>query len=131
MFETAQWLLASDAAASLAQMAVRAATGSPELFALVRQRQDLVNCRRRTSCSPLQIATAQPADRQMLLRRSLSDGLGTIATRLDALNEQLSKDFPNYATPARPLPLSVEEVQAQLRADEAFVLFLVAVLCCK
>jgi hypothetical protein len=52
-------------------------------------------------------------------------GLEPIATRLDAVNEQLSKDFPNYAALARPLPLSVDEVQAQLRADEALVLFLV------
>ena len=33
-------------------------------------------------------------------------------------------DFPDYAALAEPEPLSVEEVQAQLGADEALVLFL-------
>ena len=40
MFQTAQWALSSEAAASLAQMAARGATGDPKLAALVRERQD-------------------------------------------------------------------------------------------
>ena len=43
MFETAQWAQGSEAAASLAQMAARSAKGSPQLAALVRERQDLVS----------------------------------------------------------------------------------------
>src|SRR5262245_44905220 len=43
MFETAQWALSSEAAASLAQMATRSAKGSPQLAGLVRERQDLVS----------------------------------------------------------------------------------------
>ena len=35
-----------------------------------------------------------------------------------------SPDFPDYAALSRPEPLSVEEVQSQLRPDEALVLFL-------
>jgi hypothetical protein len=42
MFQTAQWAFASEAAASLAQMAVRGAKGDPRLAAVVRERQDLV-----------------------------------------------------------------------------------------
>jgi hypothetical protein len=42
MFETAQWVQGSEAAASLAQMAARSARGLPELAQLVRERQDLV-----------------------------------------------------------------------------------------
>ena len=42
MFETAQWALSSDAAASLAQMAARGAAANPGLAALARERQDLV-----------------------------------------------------------------------------------------
>lgn len=43
MFETAQWAQGSEAAASLAQMAARSATGSSQLSGLVRERQDLVS----------------------------------------------------------------------------------------
>jgi hypothetical protein len=42
MFETAQWALSSEAAASLAQTAARGAKGDPTLATLVRERQDLV-----------------------------------------------------------------------------------------
>jgi Tetratricopeptide repeat len=42
MFQTAQWAQSSEAAQSLAQMAVRAATGDQALSRLVRERQDLV-----------------------------------------------------------------------------------------
>jgi tetratricopeptide (TPR) repeat protein len=42
MFETAQWGVSSEAAASLAQSAARSAGGSPGLAALMRERQDLV-----------------------------------------------------------------------------------------
>ena len=42
MFQTAQWAQSSEAAASLAQMAARGATGDPALAAIVRERQDLV-----------------------------------------------------------------------------------------
>ena len=42
MFQTAQWAQSSEAAASLAQMAARGATGNPALAAIVRERQDLV-----------------------------------------------------------------------------------------
>src|SRR5262249_15726446 len=42
MFQSAQWAQNSEAAASLAQMAARGATGDATLAALVRERQDLV-----------------------------------------------------------------------------------------
>src|SRR5262249_18496443 len=37
---------------------------------------------------------------------------------------RLAKDFPDYATLASPKPVSVADVQASLRDDEALVLFL-------
>ena len=42
MFQTAQWAFASEAAASLAQMAARGAKGDPRLAPVARERQDLV-----------------------------------------------------------------------------------------
>ena len=50
--------------------------------------------------------------------------LAAIDTRIAEIDKRLAADFPDYAALARPEPLSVEEVQAQLGADEALVLFL-------
>jgi CHAT domain len=43
---------------------------------------------------------------------------------LDAIEGRLKTEFPDYAALARPEPLSIAEVQGQLGANEALVLFL-------
>ena len=44
--------------------------------------------------------------------------------RIADIDKRLAADFPDYAALSRQEPLLVEEAQAQLRADEALVLFL-------
>jgi CHAT domain-containing protein len=124
MFRMAQWMQASQAAASLAQMAARLAKGSSELARLVRERQDLVG-----ECSEkdrLLIAAKgkPPAERRAEAEAALAERLTAIDLRLAAIDLQLAKGFPDYAAMASPAPASVTEVQAQLRADEALVLVL-------
>ena len=50
--------------------------------------------------------------------------LAAIDARIAEIDKRLAAEFPDYAALASPAPLSVEEVQAQLGADEALVLFL-------
>src|SRR5262249_4345306 len=50
--------------------------------------------------------------------------LATIDTRIAAIDERLGSDFPDYAALVRPQPLSIDQVQAELRSDEALVLFI-------
>ena len=50
--------------------------------------------------------------------------LAAIDARIGEIDRRLAADFPDYAALARPQPLGVEQVQAELRADEALVLFL-------
>ena len=50
--------------------------------------------------------------------------LAAIDARIAEIDKRLVAEFPDYAALAEPTPLSVEEVQAQLGADEALVLFL-------
>ena len=57
-------------------------------------------------------------------RRLSSDRLAAIDARLGEIDTRLAKDFPDYAALASPKPLSVTDVQAELRDDEALVLFL-------
>ena len=123
MFETAQWAQGSEAAVSLAQMAARSAKGSHELSLLVRERQDLVS---EWQAKDKQLITAKsepPAKRNAATEKSLNDRQAAIDTRLAAIDARLAKDFPDYAALASPAPVSVAEVQAQLGADEALVLF--------
>jgi tetratricopeptide (TPR) repeat protein/CHAT domain-containing protein len=124
MFETAQWPQASEAAAVLAQMAARSATGSPELAALVRERQDLVREAQIKDKQLIGEKSKAPPQRNAGVEKALTDRLAAIDARLDEIKVRLAKDFPEYAGLAIPAPASVSEVQAQLRRDEALVLFL-------
>jgi tetratricopeptide (TPR) repeat protein len=123
-FEAAQWALGSEVAASLAQMAARSAADSPELASLVRERQDLVSEAQIKDKQLTAAKSQEPAKRDGGAEKSLADRLAAIKVRLGEINEHLVKVFPHYAALASPAPASVAEVQAQLRSDEALVLFL-------
>ncbi len=124
MFQTAQWAHASEAAASVAQMAVRGAMGDVGLSPLVRERQDLVaEWQRRDGARSAAVSQA-PDKRDRAPEAANVARLAAIDTRIADIDKRLAADFPEYAALTRPQPLSVEEVQSQLRADEALVLFL-------
>jgi hypothetical protein len=124
MFETAQWALASEAAASLAQMAARSAAGSPELAGLVRERQDLVGEWQAKDKLLIAAKSQEPGKRNKAAEKALADRLGAIDARLADIGQKLAKDFADHAALASPAPASVADVQAQVGADEALVLFL-------
>jgi hypothetical protein len=50
--------------------------------------------------------------------------LAVIDARIADIDKRLAAAIPDYAALVRPAPISVEDVQAQLRPDEALVLFL-------
>jgi hypothetical protein len=60
--------------------------------------------------------------RKPAIEKPLSDRLLAIDARLATIDARLAKDFPNYAALAKPRPISVQDVQGQLREDEALVL---------
>jgi CHAT domain-containing protein len=124
MFQTAQWVLASDAAASVVQMATRSAAGSPALAGLVREQQDLADEWQVKDKLLIAAKSQEPGKRDAATEKALADRLGAIDARLVGIGRKLAKDFPNYAALARPTPVSAADVQAQLSADEALVLFL-------
>jgi CHAT domain-containing protein len=124
MFQTAQWALASEAAASLAQMAARGATGDSRLVSVVRERQDLVaEWQKRDGLRTAAVSKA-PDRRDRAAEITNVARLTTIDARIGEIDRQLKADFPDYAVLANPEPLNVEQVQADLRPDEALVLFL-------
>jgi CHAT domain-containing protein len=124
MFQTAQWVQASEAASSLAQMAARSSTGDPALSRLVRERQDMVvEWQKRDAARSAAISQA-PDKRDRSSEAANAARLASIDARIDEVDKRLIADFPDYASLARPSVLATEEVQAQLGADETLILFL-------
>jgi hypothetical protein len=105
-------------------MAARSAKGSSELAVLVRERQDLVGEWEAKDKLLIAAKANEPAKRKADAEKALADRLAAIDTRLSEINRRLAQDFPDYAALSSPAPVSVSDVQAQLDADEALVLFL-------
>jgi CHAT domain-containing protein/tetratricopeptide (TPR) repeat protein len=124
MFQTAQWALSSEAAGSLAQMAARSTRGDAALAALVRERQDLVEEWQRRDGVRSAAVAQEPGKRDRAAEAANVARLAAMDTRIAAIDKTLVAEFPDYAALARPTPLSIEEVQAQLGTNEALVLFL-------
>ena len=124
MFQAAQWAHASQAAASLAQMAVRGASENPNLAGIVRERQDLVaEWQRRDGLRSAAVAKA-PDKRDRAAEAANLSRLASIDARIADIDRRLAADFPDYAALAKPGAMTVAEVQRFLRANEALVLVL-------
>ncbi len=124
MFQTAQWAAGSEAAKSLAQMSARGAKNDPALAALARERQDMVVEWRKRDAQRNEWLGNAPDKRDPKAEAENNAKLAGIDARIGEIDKQLAAEFPDYAALASPAPAAVDEVQAQLRADEALVLFL-------
>ena len=124
MFESAQWAQSSEAAQSLAQMAVRGASGKPQLAALVRERQDLLAEWQRGDAARTAAASQPPEKRNKEAEAANTARLSAIDTRIAEIDQELGKDFPDYAALVSPKAMSLADVQGQLGEDEALILFL-------
>jgi hypothetical protein len=124
MFVTAQWALGSEAAASLAQMGARGAKGDPALAALIRERQDLVSEWQNRDASHTASVAKSNDQRDREAEKKNTDRLADIDARLAVIDSTLKVKFPDYAALSRLEPLSLAEVQDELRSDEALAFFL-------
>src|SRR5262249_47858291 len=119
-FVLAQWALQTGAADALAQMSVRFAKGEGPLAAIVREQQDLV-ARRQAEDKRL-LAAIGNADAKAT--DSIRADMAEFDARLSVINRRLGTDFPEYAQLSNPQPLTIADVQALLKEDEALVVFL-------
>jgi WD40 repeat protein/CHAT domain-containing protein/tetratricopeptide (TPR) repeat protein len=103
-FRAAQWAHGSDAGDALTLAVARGAHGNTRLAALVRERQDL----------------ARDTDNDASGKRS-----ERVNQRLEEIDSELGRDFPEYRNLVNPTPLSISEVQALLDTNEALVFVLV------
>ena len=123
-FEIAQWATQSSAAKAAQQLGLRFAAGDDRLAALVRERQDLSAFWDGRN-NALVAALSGPEGQQ---ERAVIDAMRTqisdVERRLSSNAAVLEREFPSFAALASPKPLSVEDVQQLLAADEAQVFFL-------
>ena len=125
--EVAQWAAQSSAAAALQQMSTRFASGGGALASLVRERQDLAAAWRDKDEALLGALSKsegqQEPQQDQVSADALRKQIAEIERRLNAIATRLDKEFPDYAAVAHPNPLTAEEVQKLLGADEALVFF--------
>ena len=124
-FQMAEWAHQSSVAAALSQMTTRLSKDEGELPLLVRRRQDLV-WRYRALDRQLITAAANPAEvRSPDIEVGWRKELAGLDEAIRSMDLTLKERFPDYAALANPEPLTVAEVQSQLRSDEALFLIIV------
>jgi CHAT domain-containing protein len=119
----AQWDQALEAAQAIAQMATRAAV-DPAIAQLARERQDLAIEREKREQYRLSSLTQAPAARNPEGEQDNVTRISAIDARMAAIDADFRIHFPDYQALANPIPLSVAEIQEQLNANEALILFL-------
>jgi hypothetical protein len=122
-FVASQWASSSQAASSVAQMAVRHAKGESALSKLARERQDLTGELSALDRSLLVSLSQSPDRRDNRKELELRSRLQTIVARLRDIDAEFVSNFPEYAALANPEPLSISETQALIGQDEAVVVF--------
>src|SRR5208337_510857 len=91
---------------------------------LARERQDLVGEWQKRDALRNAALGQESAKRNPQAEAENGARLAAIDARIKEIDKELAAKFPNYAVLTGPAPLAAEEVQAQLGADEALVLFL-------
>jgi CHAT domain-containing protein/tetratricopeptide (TPR) repeat protein len=122
-FQIAQGALQSDAGRSLVQMAARQASGNRELSTLAREQQDLT-ATWQTLAARRASELGSKGKRDPEAEAALSARMADVRARLTTVDGTLTRMFPAYSALVNPAPLSVADVKALLKPDEALVLFL-------
>jgi len=108
-----------------ARWAAREMTGGEDLAAAVRRYQDALAAlgalrgELAASFAPAGEAAGEARDRRARLRERIAD----LEAESARLKDSIEESFPRYAALSEPSPLSLDEAQALLGADEALILF--------
>jgi CHAT domain-containing protein/tetratricopeptide (TPR) repeat protein len=122
-FLAVQRMLLNDAARAVSKLAARFSSGSGTLANLIREQQDRLD--RRSNASKLlhdnyefgQISRIDEPEETLRQLVAEED------KELDAVEAKLREQFPEFIALPHPEPVPIVEVQAQLREDEALVMF--------
>ncbi|MBB2720293.1 CHAT domain-containing tetratricopeptide repeat protein [Rhizobium sophoriradicis] len=119
-FIASQWSIRPAAATAVASMAVRTVTESEKLHAMIRDRQDLV-LKWRQIDSRRTVLFASDSHIELEERRRAQTELEETDAQIRAIDAELQREFPSFASYANPEPLSIPQTQQMLRSDEVLL----------
>jgi CHAT domain-containing protein/Tfp pilus assembly protein PilF len=122
-FQAGQLLQATDTAAVLGRVAARFAAGDDALAGLVREREDAAERWRALDRAVLEAAGRPTSRRDQTRGEQLRRELAAVAARLDTLDRELRRRFPEYGELTSPEPASTEQVQGLLGPEEALLAY--------
>ncbi|KOR31765.1 hypothetical protein TI05_11545 [Achromatium sp. WMS3] len=126
-FAISQLFHAGSVGNAVAQMAARFASGSSALADLARAKEDTQTMWLKTEAD-LITAIGKPNDQQNpTLIQNLRTRSQELKTQLDALNQRLAQEFPDYAELTIPQPTAIDQVQRLLKPGEGLVSFALGV----
>jgi CHAT domain-containing protein len=105
-------------------MAARGAKGDAKLVLMVRERQDQVAEWQKRDQTRSAFAGQAPDKRDKAAEADNVARIAAIDARVAEMDKHFTADFPDYVALVSPKPITVADVQANLRPDEALVLFL-------
>ncbi len=120
-FQMAQRAERSQVAGALAQVAARVGAGAGPLGAAIRERQDLANQWQRLDKLIEAALTLPQAQRNAAGEQQARLSMAGIAARLEAIDQRISREFPDFAKLADPAPLPISAVQRMLAPNEVMI----------
>jgi CHAT domain-containing protein/tetratricopeptide (TPR) repeat protein len=124
-FEIVQLAKTTSTSRTIAQMAARFAAGDDDLARAVRARQDALQRREDLDADLLEALANPPDERDLDVEARLRREIGTVSTRIQALDEQILIAFPDYAELVSLKPMKADELRGLLAPDEALLVYLV------
>lgn len=121
--QVVQLAQASDTAAVVAKMAARFASGSDELAALVKRRQDAAERVVKQEAQLVVAASKPPQQRSADMEQKLRDDIAAAGKELTAIDVELAKHFPQYQELTHPEPVTLAKVQSLLNPGEAMLVY--------
>ena len=120
-FRLAQRAERSQVAGALAQMAARVSAGAGPLAKLVRERQDLANEWLQFDKRLEKALASVEAERNAADEKSMRQRMSENSARLEVIDAQIAKEFPDFAKLSDPDPLSIADVQRLLGPHEVLI----------
>jgi CHAT domain-containing protein len=123
-FVRAQWTVLSDGADALQAMSARIAQGGDQLGVIEANRRRITTLiagkqRRREEL------LGEPAESREPQLSQLTEEIAALSREVDALNEQILREFPAYGELSAPSAVDIRQLRSLMRDDEVVVQILV------
>ncbi len=121
-FQAAQSVHTNVAAMALSRAGARLAAGGGELSDLLREGQDLAAKLQQMDETLTKSFYAPDSRRNPAFEQATANDIKSYATRLDAIDAEVARKFPDYTNLTDPQPVSITKTQSFLDPNEALVL---------